>query len=143
MFSLVALYGLYRLQLEKIPRLSPFSNALVERVLPESVSIAQDRMLEELERREKLHRSQSDVYQQAFYEKKFTHLPNVVILGEKKCGTKALLTFLLQHPKIKGCRDEFHWHVSGKGFNHDFRSFLGTGSLLYDFASLPMFKNSL
>ena len=143
LFSLVTLYGFIRLQLQEAPRFSPYRNALVERALPESVSIAQDRMLEELERREKLHKSQSDVYQQAFYEKKFTHLPNVVILGEKKCGTKALLTFLLQHPRIKGCRDEFHWHVSGKGFNHDFRSFLGTGSLLYYFATLSMFKTSL
>ena len=56
---------------------------------------------------------------------KFTHLPDITITGRKKCGTKALLTFLLQHPKIRGCREEFHWHVTNNGFEFDLKAFLG------------------
>ena len=51
-------------------------------------------------------------------------MPDIVITGHKKCGTKAMLTFLLQHPKIVGTREEFHWHNTWN-FNHDFKSFLG------------------
>ena len=50
-------------------------------------------------------------YIKAFEQNKWTHLPDITILGRKKCGTKALLTFLLAHPKIRGCREEFHWHA--------------------------------
>jgi hypothetical protein len=35
-------------------------------------------------------------------------LPDVIIVGEKKCGTKALLAFLLQHPQISGVHQEVH-----------------------------------
>ena len=31
-------------------------------------------------------------------------LPNLVITGTKKCGTYALLMFLLEHPKIQGAK---------------------------------------
>ena len=41
-------------------------------------------------------------------------IPDITILGSKKCGTKALLTFLLEHPKIRRCRQEFHWHDSSR-----------------------------
>ena len=127
LFSIASLYGLFRIQLQEALGFNLLEKQFFEKSLPKSIAIRQDRMLKELGKREDLHRTQSEVYQQAFYENKFTHLPNIVILGTKKCGTKALLTFLLQHPKIRGCRDEFHWHASGEGFNHDFRSFLGTG----------------
>jgi len=35
-------------------------------------------------------------------------LPDVIIVGEKKCGTKALLAFLLEHPQISGFHQEVH-----------------------------------
>ena len=60
----------------------------------------------------------------AFDENHFNHLPDIIITGHEKCGTKALLTFLLQHPKIRGCRTEFHWHDTGD-YNRDLKSFLG------------------
>ena len=36
-------------------------------------------------------------------------LPQVIMFGVKKCGTKALLTFLSQHPYIKTCKTEIHF----------------------------------
>ena len=60
----------------------------------------------------------------AFEKNHFNHLPEIIITGRKKCGTKAILTFLLQHPKIFGSREEFHWHDTGD-FNRDFKAFLG------------------
>ena len=59
-----------------------------------------------------------------FEKNRFNHLPDIVITGRKKCGTKTMLTFLLQHPKIRGCREEFHWHDTGD-YNYDLKSFLG------------------
>ena len=35
-----------------------------------------------------------------------------------------MLTFLLQHPKINGYRQEIHWHDTGD-FNRDLKAFLG------------------
>ena len=35
-----------------------------------------------------------------------------------------MFTFLFQHPKIDGNREEMHWHNTWD-FNHDFKAFLG------------------
>ena len=77
LFLLISLYGLFRVQLQETPTLSFYHENFAENKLPESVSIAQDRMLEELKKRENLHKSQSDVYQKAFYDNKFTRLPDI------------------------------------------------------------------
>ena len=59
-----------------------------------------------------------------FEKNRFNHLPDIVITGRKKCGTKTMLTFLLQHPKIRGCREEYRWTNTGD-YNYDLKSFLG------------------
>ena len=59
-----------------------------------------------------------------FEKNHFNHLPDIVITGQKKCGTKTVLAFLLQHPKILGNRDEFSWNDSND-FNYDLKSFFG------------------
>ena len=51
-------------------------------------------------------------------------MPDIVVVGKKKCGTKALLTFLLQHPKIKGTREEFKWFGMGN-YSNDMKALLG------------------
>ena len=51
-------------------------------------------------------------------------LPDVIIAGEQKCGTKSLLTFLLAHPGIIGDRKEYHFTDTGH-FARDFQAFLG------------------
>lgn len=37
------------------------------------------------------------------------HLPDIIIIGAKKCGTKALITVLGRHPKIKAAKGEVHF----------------------------------
>ncbi|CBY07273.1 unnamed protein product [Oikopleura dioica] len=49
-------------------------------------------------------------------------LPDVIIVGEKKCGTKALLAFLLEHPQISGFHQEVH--------------LVDTGDIIYDLKAL-------
>ena len=39
-------------------------------------------------------------------QKSYYRLPDLVISGQKKCGTKALQFFLLHHPDIIGTRQE-------------------------------------
>ena len=51
-------------------------------------------------------------------------MPDVVITGHKKCGTMAMLAFLIRHPKIVGTSEEYHWKNTWD-FNHDFKAFLG------------------
>ena len=51
-------------------------------------------------------------------------LPDVIIAGEQKCGTKSLLVFLLAHPDIIGDRKEYHFTDTGD-FLQDFHAFLG------------------
>ena len=63
-------------------------------------------------------------YKQIFEKSPFLHLPDIVVVGKKKCGTKALLTFLLQHPKIKGTREEFKWFGMGN-YSYDMKALLG------------------
>lgn len=84
----------------------------------------QEQVLAQLALRNSMHSAMTDKYIAAFEHNRFNHLPDIVITGKKKCGTKALLTFLLQHPKIRGCREEFHWHATGD-FNRDLKGFLG------------------
>ena len=59
-----------------------------------------------------------------FEKNRFNHLPDIVITGQKKCGTKTILAFLLQHPKILGNREEFSW-TDSNDFNYDLKNFLG------------------
>ncbi|KAF2354311.1 Sulfotransferase domain [Trinorchestia longiramus] len=37
------------------------------------------------------------------------HLPDVLIIGAKKCGTRALLEFLRLHPRVRAARQEVHF----------------------------------
>ena len=76
-----------------------------------------------------------------FEKNRFNHLPDIVITGRKKCGTKTMLTFLLQHPKIRGCREEFHWHDTGD-FNRDFKAFLGHHGYSYETRSITWQEGS-
>ena len=49
------------------------------------------------------------------------HLPNCIIIGARKCGTRALLEFLDTHPRIRKVTDELHF------FDDDARYALGLG----------------
>lgn len=40
---------------------------------------------------------------------RWNRLPDIVVTGVKKCGTKALLTFLLAHPMITGTHGEYYY----------------------------------
>ena len=51
-------------------------------------------------------------------------LPDVIITGVKKCGTKALQMFLLTHPEITGTRKE-SFYYNTNNFLHDFGAYLG------------------
>ena len=56
------------------------------------------------------------------------HLPQLAITGTKKCGTYALLEFLLAHPKIRGSlfpTKEFTFTNTGR-FEVDFAAFYRT-----------------
>ena len=77
--------------------------------------------------RDSMHEEVSARYNRIFDEEPFLHLPDIVVTGKKKCGTKALLTFLLQHPKIKGCREEFKWFRTGN-YSYDMKALLGHAS---------------
>ena len=77
--------------------------------------------------RDSMHESVSAQYNRIFDESPFLHLPDIVVTGKKKCGTKALLTFLLEHPKIKGCREEFKWFRTGN-YSYDMKALLGHAS---------------
>jgi len=37
------------------------------------------------------------------------HLPDAIIIGAKKAGTRALLEFLRLHPKVKAAKQEIHF----------------------------------
>ena len=45
----------------------------------------------------------------------------------KKCGTKTLLSFLMQHPKIHGPRAEIHWYQTKNktSYKNGMETFLG------------------
>lgn len=49
------------------------------------------------------------------------HLPKCIIIGARKCGTRALLEFLDTHPRIRKVTDELHF------FDDDARYALGLG----------------
>ncbi|CAG5103406.1 Oidioi.mRNA.OKI2018_I69.chr1.g759.t1.cds [Oikopleura dioica] len=55
---------------------------------------------------------------------KKVRLPDVIIVGEKKCGTKTLMTFLLEHPQICGFRQEVHFVNTGE-IVKDLKALLG------------------
>ena len=74
-------------------------------------------IMQQIKLRNQMHLTKSKEYINAFETNKWNHLPEITILGKKKCGTKALLTFLLEHPKIRGGRAEFHWHAVTGLFN--------------------------
>jgi hypothetical protein len=44
------------------------------------------------------------------------HLPQAIIIGVKKCGTRALLKFLSTHPDIAASSTEIHFFDSPKNF---------------------------
>ena len=44
----------------------------------------------------------------------FRHLPDVIIIGAKKGGTRALIEFLKLHPRLKSAGPEIHY------FDHHF-----------------------
>ena len=43
-------------------------------------------------------------------------LPSAIIIGAKKSGTGALLTFLCQHPDIVGSRKEVHFFDNDENY---------------------------
>ena len=43
-------------------------------------------------------------------------LPQAIIIGVKKCGTRALLKFLSSHPSIAASSTEIHFFDSTKNF---------------------------
>ncbi|CAF4814195.1 unnamed protein product, partial [Rotaria sp. Silwood1] len=47
-----------------------------------------------------------------------TNLPQAIIIGVKKCGTRALLKFLSIHPAIAVSSTEIHFFDSPKNFQH-------------------------
>ena len=92
--------------------------------LPDEILAEEKEMLNALLKREKMKNEIQNIFFEEYRKRSFSRLPDVMIIGVKKCGTKSLLTFLLQHPKISGCRKEFHWHSTGN-FTFDLFSFLG------------------
>ena len=106
-------------------------------VLDDELEAEQNQVIASTMLLNKMHADLSNQHVAAFEQDRFTHLPDIVITGRKKCGTKALLTFLLQHPKIVGSREEFHWH-STSTFNHDFKAFLGALGSGYILTSLQV-----
>ena len=67
----------------------------------------------------------STQYISEFEQRPFTRLPDLIISGRKKCGTKTLLAFLLQHPRIHGNREEYVWHETMGSFRDDMKAFMG------------------
>ena len=67
----------------------------------------------------------SKLYITEFDKRTFTRLPDLIITGRKKCGTKTLLAFLLQHPHIHGNREEYFWHENMGSFRDDMKAFMG------------------
>ena len=51
-------------------------------------------------------------------------IKDLIISGQKKCGTKALQFFLLHHPDIIGTRDECQLR-GNKNFTFELSSYLG------------------
>lgn len=45
------------------------------------------------------------------------HLPNCIIVGARKCGTRALLEFLDIHPQIRKVIDEVHFFDDDQKYN--------------------------
>ena len=61
---------------------------------------------------------------EALLEKSYYRLPDLVISGQKKCGTKALQFFLLHHPDIIGTRQEAQLR-GFQNFTFELASYLG------------------
>ena len=74
---------------------------------------------------EQLRLNLSKRYSAEFDQRPFTRLPDLVVWGRKKCGTKTLLAFLLQHPRIHGNRQEYHWRENLGSFRNDMKAFMG------------------
>ena len=49
--------------------------------------------------------------------RKERRLPNAIIIGVRKGGTRALLEFLKIHPKIKACAAEMHFFDNGRKYD--------------------------
>ena len=61
---------------------------------------------------------------EALLQKSYYRLPDLVISGQKKCGTKALQFFLLHHPDIIGTRQEAQLR-GFQNFTFELASYLG------------------
>ena len=120
---ILSIYGSIRLQNHLVGQVRREKTAK-RGLSSEALKQEQKQILAQLDLRKSMHLEMTNEYIAAFEENRFNHLPDIVITGQKKCGTKALLTFLLQHPNIRGCREEFHWHDTGD-FNRELKSFLG------------------
>ena len=65
---------------------------------------------------------------------RFTRLPDVIISGIKKCGTKTIQTFLLSHPKIIGSRSETFYLPYSNSFPRNMAAwFYRMGNALVEF----------
>ncbi|CAF1199637.1 unnamed protein product [Rotaria sp. Silwood1] len=62
-----------------------------------------------------------------------TNLPQAIIIGVKKCGTRALLKFLSIHPAIAVSSTEIHFFDSPKNFQHGLNWYRN---------QMPIIKNS-
>merc|ERR1719414_913965 len=61
---------------------------------------------------------------EALLQKSYYRLPDLVISGQKKCGTKALQFFLLHHPDVIGTRAECQLR-GFSNFTFELSSYLG------------------
>ena len=52
-------------------------------------------------------------------------LPDVIIIGVNKCGTKALLMFLRTHPDIVGANRELHFFDKFKSYTRGLSEYVG------------------
>ena len=64
------------------------------------------RSKEDIEQQTLIERGNADNKTEKDFKKR---LPNTLIIGVKKGGTKALLVFLEAHPRIRACRKEVHF----------------------------------
>jgi [heparan sulfate]-glucosamine 3-sulfotransferase 3 len=46
------------------------------------------------------------------------HLPQAIVIGVKKCGTRALLKFISTHSNVAASSSEIHFFDSSTNFQH-------------------------
>lgn len=107
-FSLSTLLWPRQMFAETLDASSSSAAAVVES--PEDTSSRQDEgEVHQVDRVEKM--SESPTVSSASFsgEKSEKRLPQVIIIGVRKCGTRALLEFLNLHSRIQKARDEVHF----------------------------------